>query len=67
MALKIVWTPQALEGLDNIIRYLEKNWSEKEIGKFIDEIESFISLLKKYPEMLQRSTVRPNLHRGPHQ
>lgn len=65
MALKIVWTPQALKGLDRIIRYLEENWSEKEIGKFIDEIESFIALLEEYPEMLQRSTVRPNLYRGP--
>lgn len=65
MAIKIVWTPQALKGLDEIIQYLEDNWTDKEIEHFISEIDSFISLLEKYPGLLQKSGKNPNLYRGP--
>lgn len=34
MALKVVWTNEANEGLDEIIEYLEQHWTEKEISKF---------------------------------
>ena len=41
MALKIVWTPKALEGLDEIIEYLEIHWTEKEILVLEQKITDF--------------------------
>lgn len=32
---KIIWSDESLKNFDSIIEYLEQNWSEKEIGKFL--------------------------------
>lgn len=37
MALELVWTKRAEQGYDRIIKYLEKNWTEKEIKSFLQE------------------------------
>lgn len=31
MALEVVWSDEANEGLDEIIEHLEHNWTEKEV------------------------------------
>ena len=37
---KIVWTTKAVTDLENIINYLRKNWTEKEIKNFIKDLIS---------------------------
>ncbi len=51
MALKIVWTPQALQGLDKVLEYLEKEWTAKEILSLEKKIQEFIERISKYPEI----------------
>jgi plasmid stabilization system protein ParE len=65
MALEIVWTPQAERGYDRIIQYLAEQWSQKEVRNFLIQSQSFFELLSQNPEMLERSSARNNLHRGP--
>jgi hypothetical protein len=47
MALKIVWTRQAENGYDNIIKYLEENWTDREIRNFIQEHVNFWNFSKR--------------------
>lgn len=49
MALKIVWTPKALEGLDEVLEYLKIYWTEKEILILEQKIEQFKDQVKKMP------------------
>ena len=35
MAKKIIWSTRAVNSFDKIIKYLEKNWTKKEIEKLI--------------------------------
>jgi plasmid stabilization system protein ParE len=65
MALEIVWTDRAITGFNNIINYLEEHWGEKEISKFLMEINNFLELLISYPELLQKSNKQKNVYRGP--
>ncbi|MEQ9425385.1 MAG: type II toxin-antitoxin system RelE/ParE family toxin [Cyclobacteriaceae bacterium] len=65
MALEIVWTKRAIAGYDRMIVYLETNWTEKEIRKFVQQTEEFLKLLSEYPEMLQKTGKQKNVHRGP--
>ncbi len=51
MALKIIWTPKALEGLDEILEYLETHWTKKEILILEEKIEDFKFRVQKYPEI----------------
>jgi len=64
MGLEIIWTIRAEKGFENIVKYLEKNWTEREIKNFILEAQDFFELLKKSPKILQRSSKK-NLYRGP--
>jgi plasmid stabilization system protein ParE len=64
MALEIVWSKRAEKGFDDIVAYLEKKWTEKEVKAFIQESQIFMDLLKKNPGMLKISG-KANLYRGP--
>ncbi|WP_010521200.1 type II toxin-antitoxin system RelE/ParE family toxin [Aquimarina agarivorans] len=64
MALKIVWTEKALEGLDEIIEYLETHWTEKEILLLEQKIEAFKSRVKKYPKIYPLLGKYKNTHKA---
>jgi len=59
MALDIVWTDEANEGLDEIIDYLEKKWSEKEIIYFFDRLEECLEKIKEAPHRFKDSLRKP--------
>ncbi|RYU87268.1 type II toxin-antitoxin system RelE/ParE family toxin [Mucilaginibacter terrigena] len=65
MAFKIIWTRQAANGFDKIVRYLAANWTDREVTNFINEAENFFEVLSKHPEILQRSGKKNNAYRGP--
>ncbi|MCP3659059.1 MAG: type II toxin-antitoxin system RelE/ParE family toxin [Bacteroidetes bacterium] len=65
MDFEITWTENAVESLDKIIQYLEKNWNDKEISKFMIKIKEFTDLLSKFPQMLQKTSKYQNIYRGP--
>ena len=64
MALEIVWTPRAKRGYDDIIEYLTKNWTDREVGNFVKETFTFLGHLSEYPELL-RASNKKNVRRGP--
>jgi plasmid stabilization system protein ParE len=39
MAYQIIWLPKAEHRFDEFILYLQKNWTEKEVIKFIERTE----------------------------
>jgi plasmid stabilization system protein ParE len=64
MALEIIWSDTAERGFDKIIEDIENQWSDKEVINFIQEVDSFLRLLKKNPNMLKFSGKK-HLYRGP--
>ena len=48
---KIIWTDEAFRNLENIITYLEKFWTEKEIRKFARLLDKQLILIKKNPAL----------------
>ena len=49
MALQIVWTDEANEGLDEIIEYLEYKWTEREVYQFFNRLEECLEKIKEAP------------------
>lgn len=47
MAKEIVWSPRADKTFDSIIDYLRKEWTEKEIIRFVKKTYTVLSLLEK--------------------
>ncbi len=65
MALDIVWTKRAEAGYAKIIDYLETQFTEREVARFVRQTNDFFTLLSQYPEILQCSRNQKYLHRGP--
>tara|TARA_B100000378_G_C17872386_1_gene352558 strand:- start:117 stop:410 length:294 start_codon:yes stop_codon:yes gene_type:complete len=65
VALEIIWTKRAINGYDNIIKYLEENWTEREVRNFVKETTKFFELLVLFPEILEKSSRQKNTYRGP--
>jgi len=64
MALKIVWTPQAVDGLDKVLGYLEKEWTIVEILNLQQNITNFLNRISKYPKIYPQTAKFTNVHRG---
>lgn len=49
MELEILWTPQAIRGLETVIEYLETEWTTKEIIKLRGKINEVSNHISKIP------------------
>ena len=55
MATKVVWTRQAVRGLEKVIKYLEKQWTAKEIISLNLRIDRLTKQLQNQPELFKSS------------
>ena len=60
MAKEIRWTERALTDFENVLNYLNKNWSAKELNSFIIKTEQLTGLISQNP-FLFRKTGSKNL------
>lgn len=65
MAIKIIWSKKADQGYAKIVKYLEEEWTDKEVRKFVRETNNFFNLLKENPHILEPTQSRKKLYRGP--
>jgi len=61
---EIFWTPAAQKSFKKIVDYLEKNWTEREVGNFINETVDLLSNIQRQPEMCRPSSKRKNVRIG---
>lgn len=64
MALKIVWTPKADRGLNNVLRYLDQNSASIEILKLEQNLKVLLDLVRRYPEICTETKTYKNLRKG---
>jgi len=61
---KIIWTDEAFRNLENIITYLEKFWTEKEIRKFARLLDKQLILIKKNPSLYPYSKKSDDIRKS---
>jgi plasmid stabilization system protein ParE len=61
---KIVWTDHALDELSRTFSYLEQNFSEREIRRLANKIETTLHLITTQPRMFPESTERNGVRRA---
>jgi plasmid stabilization system protein ParE len=61
MVKEIRWTAEAIDTFEKIIEYLEGNWTEKEVKRFLSETEKVILYISQNPEMFRKS-ARLKIH-----
>lgn len=60
---RILWTDFALSQLESTIKYLEENWTEKELINFSNKLENIISLIAQNPYLFQKSDIKKDIRR----
>lgn len=55
MAYKVTWSPKAVKTFNNVINYLEKNWTEKEIRNFVRLTDKVAHIISKSPYLFRSS------------
>ena len=64
MALKIVWTNQAVKGLEKVLDYLEKSWSTSEIISLEKKLIGLLNRISKYPEICPATSHLKDVRKG---
>lgn len=63
MAYEIKWTIPAKESYENILAYLVKEWTDKEVKNFINIVEDKLQFITIYPDIFTRTHKRKNIHK----
>jgi len=58
MALKIIWSAKAKNGLSKVIEYLQREWTQREITNLGENITSTLSAISSSPEIFPKSLVK---------
>jgi plasmid stabilization system protein ParE len=58
---KIEWSLEAQANLNNIITYLENEWTEKEIRYFSERLDKQLSVILQTPEIYKKSSRKTGL------
>lgn len=61
---EIQWTDSAKATFGRIVDYLRREWTEREVEKFVTRTDEILSALKRYPEMCRPSLKRKNVRIG---
>ena len=64
MALKVIWSPQAIDTFAEIVDYLQTNWTEREIKKFVQKSNVVIELINQNPKMYKASEKKKYHHKA---
>lgn len=64
MALKIVWTPQAENGLEKVLDYLEAEWTIMEILNLEQKVNDLLNRISQYPKICPQTGKFSNVHKG---
>lgn len=58
MAYEIIWLPKAEERYQQIVDYLQEEWNDKVVIKFIAITQQKLSQIKQRPKMYRKSEKR---------
>jgi plasmid stabilization system protein ParE len=64
MALNIFWTPQAEKGLNEVLEFLEEEWTAREIMTLEQEILELTKRITRYPKICPPTGKHPNIRKG---
>jgi plasmid stabilization system protein ParE len=61
---KLFWSEESLRNLDDIIDYLETNWTSKEVANFKAKFSKQIDLIHKNPRLFPVSDYNSRLRKA---
>ena len=62
MAKKIIWSKAAVESFNEVIIYLQDNWSEREVIRFVKFTSNVLNIINSGMVKFRVSEGRKNVH-----
>ena len=62
MGYKALWTNSAIKTAEDVVNYLRKEWTNKEVDNFLNKTDNIIATIESNPKLFIASTKRPNVH-----
>ncbi len=63
MSLKIVWSPQARQDYLKLLDFLQKEWGERVVKKFIARLQNILHTIASRPQLYPGSNKVKNVRR----
>jgi plasmid stabilization system protein ParE len=61
---KLFWSDEAVNNLESILDYLQKQWSQKEVDNFKTQLKKQLDLILKFPKLFPKSDYNPRLRKA---
>lgn len=61
---KLLWSDRATSDLQNIISYLLRKWTEKEVKNFVKKLDKRLELIAINPRLFAKTHKRKNVRRS---
>lgn len=58
MAYKVIWLPRAEKRFEQIIKYLEQHWSDKEVKAFVKRTNAVVGIISINPKAFRYSKYK---------
>ena len=59
----LIWSPEADNDLENILKYLEQNWSENVITAFLNELFRILDLIAENPQIFMKTSKESEIRK----
>ena len=63
MAYTVKWTSGADSSFESIVSFIEKEWTKREVERFIKRVNEKLLILSLYPDMFLVSNKRKHIHK----
>jgi plasmid stabilization system protein ParE len=63
VVFKLIWTEKAFNDIEQIIDWLEQNWSEKTAKEFGEKVSRILFIIEKMPYLYPRIEKRKNIRK----
>lgn len=61
---RLQWSERATLDLQNVIAYLQENWTEKEVRNFVRKLDKRLTLISANPRLFPMSNKKNNVRRS---
>ena len=62
--LDVIWSAESIQRTDQIIKFLNDKWTNKEIINFLEDLKSFEEIVSNFPEIYPESQIKKGISKS---
>ena len=60
----ILWSDESVRNLEEILNYLEKEWTWREVERFKEQLLKQLNLIQQFPQLFPKSEINRRIRRA---